>query len=139
MSSDVRDLVAGQSPTVGAALGVAAYGASLLPAGEALSFGLSQLSDDGRSLFWPWLIYAVPYMGSLLALAITKEPIMGFWTALPSALFDSVTVPLIFVAVQSDGLAGVGFVMLLPVRVFVLLPLGVYLGYRRYMQVEPER
>lgn len=63
---------------------------------------------------------------------------MGFWTALPSALFDSVTVPLICRAMQSDGLAAVGFVMLLPIRVFVLLPLGVYIGYRRYMQVEPE-
>lgn len=129
--------MAGTSPGWTAALGAVAFGLALLPAGYALMGGFSQPSAAWESAIWFWLIYGIPYLGSLVTLAITKEPVMAFWAAVPSVILDSVTVTLLYVAVQSDGLAGVPFLMLQPLKIVVLLPVGIYLGQRRFMRAEP--
>lgn len=110
-----------------------------MPAVYVLEGGYSNSSgEDSGYVFLLWLIYALPYVASGIALLITKEPVMGFWTALPSALVDSVMVPFVFVAARSDGLAVVPLLLFQPVKALLLIPLGVYVGLRKYMYQDPQ-
>jgi hypothetical protein len=112
-----------------------AIGAGLLINPAVVSVFGNEDWREGVSL-WLSLLWALPFIGSLVVLLATRTPRAAFYAALLPLLGSVLVHVYVFIASRSDPLAGVLLYFLAWPNLLLIFPLGLWVGVRQHDKYE---